>query len=296
MIFYITVLYNIMKNNKWLILCLFGMILLMSCRQKMYEPEFGVCSKIAGFPMLSAAGFDFVEEGVSRFLVPDKPDSIFLGILEEQRKTGARVVSCNGFFPGHLKIVGDTTMHEELLAWGEIALRRAQMAGMSYIVLGSGKARNVPEGFSKEDATGQFVDLCKKLGPIARGHHIIIVIEPLNSGETNLINTVAEGAGIVEAVNHPNIQLLCDLYHMMRENEPAEHIVTYGKYIRHCHIAEKEGRTAPGVDQDDFTPYFAALKKIDYKGGVSIECRWKNLEEQAPSALAYMKQQFESLK
>jgi sugar phosphate isomerase/epimerase len=285
-----------MEKNKWITLYLLGIIILTGCRTKSYEPEFGVCAKISDFPMLSAAGFSFVEEGVSRFLVPDKPDSVFFGILGEQRKTGARVISCNGFFPGHLKIVGDTTMHDELVAWGETALKRAQMAGMNYIVLGSGKARNVPDGFPKEKAVEQFVDLCKKLGPVAQKYNIVIVIEPLNSAETNLINTVAEGAATVEAVNHPNIQLLCDIYHMMRENEPAEHIVTYGKYIRHCHIAEKEGRTAPGVEQDDFTPYFAAMKKIGYKGGLSVECRWKDLKDQAPSVLAYMKQQFVSLK
>ena len=284
-----------MKNDKLIILLLLGAIILTGCEKTVYEPVYGVCAKVADFPMLSAVGFDFVEEGVSRFLVPDKPDSVFLEIIEEQRRIGAKVISCNGFFPGHLKIVGDTTMHEELLAWGETALKRAEMAGMSYIVLGSGKARNVPEGFPKDEAGRQFVDLCQKLGPIARKYNMVIVIEPLNSGETNLINTVAEGAQIVEAVNHPNIQLLCDIYHMMRENEPAENIVKYGKYIRHCHIAEKEGRTAPGDAQEDFTPYFAALKKIGYKGGLSIECRWKNLEEQAPLALAYMKQQFKSL-
>lgn len=285
-----------MENCKWIVLFLFGMSVWAGCDTKAYEPDFGVCAKMADFPMLSAVGFDFVEEGVSRFLLPDKPDSIFLSMLEEQRKTGAKVVSCNGFFPGHLKIVGDTTMHDELLVWGETALRRAQMAGMSYIVLGSGKARNAPEGFPKEKARQQFIDLCAKLGPVAQKYQIVIVIEPLNSGETNLINTVEDGAQIVEAVDHPNIQLLCDMYHMMRENEPAENIVKYGKYIRHCHIAEKEERTAPGVNQDDFTPYFAALKKIGYKGGLSVECRWKNLEEQAPKALAYMKAQFESLK
>ncbi|MDR0724700.1 MAG: sugar phosphate isomerase/epimerase [Prevotellaceae bacterium] len=285
-----------MKGNKWTVLYLTGIILLTGCQVKSYEPEFGVCTKLSNYQMLSVVGYDFVEESVGGFLVPDKPDSVFRNILEEQRKTGAKVVSCNVFFPGHLKMVGETTMHEELLARGETALKRAQIVGMSYIVLGSGRSRYVPEGYSREKARQQFVDFCQKLAPIAQKYNIVIVIEPLNSGETNLINTVAEGAQIVESVNHPNIQLLCDIYHMMRENEPEENIATYGKYIRHCHIAEKEGRTAPGTEQGDFTPYFAALKKIGYKGGLSIEGRWENLKEQAPSALAYMKQQFESLK
>ena len=285
-----------MKKNEWVVLFLLSLLVLSGCNTTVYEPRFGVCAKISDYPMLSAAGYDFVEENVGRFLVPDKTDSEFQTILEEQRKAGVKVVSCTIFFPGTLKIVGDTTMHEEILVWAETALRRAQMAGMSYIVFGSGGARRVPEGFPKEKATQQFIDVCKKLGPIARKYNMEIVVEPLNRGETNLINTVAEGAQIVEAVNHPNILLLCDIYHMMRENEPAEEIVKYGKYIRHCHIAEKEERTAPGEKKDDFTPYFAALKKIGYKGHVSIECRWKDMEEQAPAALAYMKQQFRSLK
>lgn len=285
-----------MKQNKWIILFLLATVLFAGCQEKVYEPRYGICTKIAEYPMLAAVGYDCVEESVSRFLVPDKSDAEFQQILEEQRQLGAKVVSCNGFFPGHLRIVGDTTMHEELLAWGETALRRAQMAEMSYIVLGSGRSRKVPEGFSKEKATRQFVDLCKQLGPIAEKYKIVIVIEPLNSGETNLINSVEEGAQIVEMVNHPHIQLLCDIYHMMREEEPADHIVKYGKYIRHCHIAEKEERTVPGKKQDDFTPYFAALKQINYPGVVSIEGRWEDMKEQAPTALAYMKQQFESLK
>jgi sugar phosphate isomerase/epimerase len=245
---------------------------------------------------LSAIGFDFIEESVNRFLVPDKPDSVFRNLLDEQRETGAKIVSCNGFFPGHMNIVGDTIMHDQLLAWGETALKRAQMAGINYLVLGSGKARNIPEGFPREKATRQFINLCEKLAPLAQKHHIVIVIEPLNSGETNLINTLEEGARIVEAVNHPNIRLLCDLYHMMRQEEPAENIVTCGKYIRHCHIAEKANRTAPGTAREDFTPYFAALKKIGYTNGISIECRWEDMKKQAPAALDYMKQQFGSLK
>lgn len=260
-----------MKKKEWYILFLLGLFILAGCQTKAYEPAFGVCAKIADYPMLSAAGYGFVEEGVSRFLVPDKPDSVFQKILEEQQRTGAKVVSCTSFIPGSMKIVGDTTMHREILDWADIALRRAQMAGMSYMVFGSGGARRVPEGFPKEKATRQFIDLCKAMGPIAQKYNIVIVVEPLNTGETNLINTVAEGAQIVEAVNHPNIQLLCDIYHMMRENEPAGDIVKYAAYIRHCHIAEKEGRTAPGEKQDDFTPYFAALKQIGYKGGLSIE-------------------------
>jgi sugar phosphate isomerase/epimerase len=121
---------------------------------------------------------------------------------------------------------------------------------------------------------------------------VTIVIEPLNRSETNLINSLEEGAAIVEAVGHPNVQLLCDIYHMMREDEPASEIVKYGRYIRHCHIAEREERTSPGTKGDDFRPYFSALKKIGYKGCISIECRWQDFNNEIKPALTYMQEQW----
>lgn len=82
---------------------------------------------------------------------------------------------------------------------------------------------------------------------------------------------------------------------MMRDNEPASEIVKYGRYIKHCHIAEKDGRTSPGVNREDFKPYFRALKQIKYKGCLSIECSWGNFDKELQPALIYMKQQFSSL-
>ena len=95
----------------------------------------------------------------------------------------------------------------------------------------------MPDGFSRETAEEQFVRLCKRLGPVAARYRVTVVIEPLNSRETNLINSVSEGASIVERVNHKNIRLLCDLFHMTADGEPPQAIVDAGKHIRHCHIA-----------------------------------------------------------
>jgi hypothetical protein len=33
------------------------------------------------------------------------------------------------------------------------------------------------------------------------------------------------------------------------------------------------------------------LKKIGYKGGISIECRWESLEKQLPAAVDFLKKQ-----
>jgi len=261
---------------------------------KTYEPTFAVCGNVKDFHKISAAGYDYVESNVG-YLMPDKSDSEFQLRLDEIKNAKAKIISCTNFIPSSLKLVGSETKHEEVLVWAETALRRAQMVKIPYIVFGSGGARKVPDGFDKQKATQQFIDICKKLASLAKKYKVTIVIEPLNTSETNLINSLKEGAEIVESVNHPNIRLLCDIYHMMRENEPASEIVKYGRYIKHCHIAEKEGRKSPGVNEEDFKPYFRALKQIEYKGCLSIECGWGNFEKELHPALLYMKQQFLSL-
>ena len=94
---------------------------------------------------------------------------------------------------------------------------------------------------------------------------------------------------IVKKVGHPNIQCLADIYHMLQENEGPEAIVRGAKYIKHCHVAEKTDRAAPGTNGEDLTPYYDALNKIGYKGGLSIECKWTDFDKQLAPALANLK-------
>jgi sugar phosphate isomerase/epimerase len=113
----------------------------------------------------------------------------------------------------------------------------------------------------------------------------------LNTEECNFVNSVAEGGEMVKDVNHPNFLLLADIYHMKKEGESPENIIKYGHLIQHVHVAEKEGRSAPGTTADDFTDYFQALREIRYNGLISIECQWQNLEKQLPLAIQTIRNQ-----
>ena len=288
------------KTMKTRILCIAGLLVfgcggLRAKKPQSLDARIGVCSDVRNAQRLKAAGADCLEAGVSAFLVPDKPEEAFDKNLALLRESGSEIVSCNGFLPASMIVVGPSTDHEKILKWAETTFRRAERAGIRYIVFGSGKSRKVPDGFSRETAEEQFVRLCKRLGPVAARYRVTVVIEPLNSRETNLINSVSEGASIVERVNHKNIRLLCDLFHMTADGEPPQAIVDAGKHIRHCHIAEAAERTAPGTDGDDFRPYLRALKKIGYKGCVSIECMWKDFGAQLPTAVAELRKQMNDL-
>jgi sugar phosphate isomerase/epimerase len=255
----------------------------------------GISTSVSNSAILAAAGYSFVEESVRGFLVPDEPDSAFEQKLELLKVSRLPLEACNSFLPGNLKCVGPAPLHEEILKFSESAFSRAQKAGSRIIVFGSGGARAIPEGFSREEARQQFISICKQIAPIAQKYNVVITLEPLNTGECNFINSVAEGGEIVKIVNHENFRLLADIYHMLKENETPSNITKYGHLLYHTHIAEKTGRTAPGVNNDDFTPYFKALKDVKYEGRMAIECNWKNLGEQASVAINVMRNQIKSV-
>lgn len=269
---------------------------LTACHRPDYQPSFSVCGKLSEYPAVIKAGYDGMELIIGDFLVPDKSEAVFLNNLEQMKRLDAKIVSCMQFYPASLKITGPEIMLDEALAWAETTFRRAQMANVPYIVLGSGDARMAPDGFDKQEAARQFTELCRLLAPIAQKYDVVVLVEPLAQKYSNIILTLGEGAAIVEAVNHPHVQLLCDIHHMLLEDDPPDEIIKYGKYIRHCHIAEKDARTAPGTFGDDFRPYFKALRQINYRGSISVEIdyvngkyQWDDFDKQSVSALQYMK-------
>lgn len=255
-------------------------------------PLLGACRSIGDAGALKAAGYGFVEEGVARVLVPADGDDKFEKQLKAIRGSALPVRSLTSFIPGPMRLVGPDVDPAPAVTYAATALARAGTAGIPYIVLGSGGARRVPNGFAAEKARGQFIEFCQKIAPHAAKAGVTVVLEPLNKGETNFLNSVAEGIELVDAVKHPHIQLLADLYHMARENEGPEALRKAGARLRHCHIAEKKDRTAPGVAGDDFRPYFRALKDIGYAGGVSLEGRWNKWPDEARTAREVIEKQW----
>ena len=257
-----------------------------------FNPAIGVCTSITNIGMVADAGYGYLESGVSDLLIPNEPESRFEEKLKIIRDAKIPVYACNGFIPATLKSVGPEANHDSILRYAEIAFRRAKIVGIKTIVYGSGGSRKIPEGFDKEQARQQFIDLLKKMSPIAAKYGVVISIEVLNSRETNLINRISEGVEVAKAVNHTNCMVLADFYHMLVEGEGPDAIVAAKGYIYHCHIGEKEKRTAPGIMGDDFRGYYKALRTIGYKGNISVEASFgDDMKKQMPLTLANMKLQ-----
>jgi len=252
--------------------------------------EIGICCHPNDAAALPAGAFDFLEVNVQGFLVPEKEETGFKPNLDAARDAIKPVKSANCFLPGDLKCVGLDIDEERLMRYAETAFRRAGEIGLEIIVFGSGGARKVPEGYPPEQVMEQFCNLLRRIGPIAQRHGVMLVVEPLNSAECNLITSLAKGAEAVERCGHPNVRLLADYYHMLKESEPASEVVRFGHLIKHTHVAELAGRACPGKSGEDFRPFFQALKQAGYKGRVALECKWDDIAAEIEPSARYMRE------
>ena len=278
-----------MKNYSWLLfLAIFLQALQSNAQTRL--PKVGVCSSRANDSLLHASGYAYIEESVQKLLSPAIPEDTFHLQLAQLRKMQCQIQTCNVFFPSEIRLTGPDVNEEKVLDYVQHVMKRAKQTGIEVIVLGSGNARKLPEGYNKDTATMQFVDLCRKMAVVAGKYGLVIAIENLNTTETNFVTTLEEANAVVMAVGHPNFKLTADIYHMLKEHESPEMLKKARKNLVHCHIAEREKRTAPGSTGDDVVPYINALGNIGYTGRISLECRWDNMQAQARPTLEYMQQ------
>ena len=251
----------------------------------------GVCGGKGNLQKAKDVGFDYVEMSASG--MAEMSDADFESLLKAVKETGIPVKATNGFIPGKsgIRITGPDINPAKQLEYAKKCLPRLHKIGVKVAVLGSGGARRIPDGFSKEQAFKQMVDFCKLLAPVAEANEVVIAIEPLNSNECNFITRVTEALEVALAVNHPNIQVMADIYHMAKDNESAGSILKAGQHLRHIHIATPQKRSYPlSFDEFNYKPYFDALKQIGYTGCVSIEGNTSNFDNDGPKAASFLKE------
>ena len=285
---------KVMTKYLFAIACL--MSVSVSAQEKLAAPSIGVVQNLDNDSLLLALNFRFLVESTQKLLSPRQvTDEEFQALLPTVRKSQIPLYGCNLFIPGDLKVVGPAVDETAVLAYVDTVLQRAQATGLTLITWGSGGSRGVPEGFSRVTATAQFIHMARQVAAVAEKYDVLLALENLNSTECNFITTLSEALAVVKTVDHPNFRLCVDIYHMLKEEEPPSAIADTKGYAVYCEVAEKEERTPPGVQGDDFTPYFAALKEAGYTGNIALECRWEDLAEQGAKAYQTLRQQIDAV-
>ncbi len=134
-----------------------------------------------------------------------------------------------------------------------------------------GLARGRVEGRSLDEAVRKLRDSLEKLSKKAGDEGSIIVFEPLNRYETDLINKVDEALKLVEGLD--NVKLLIDTFHsMLEERSPYLAIIKAGGKLGHVHVADSN-RLAPGLGVMDWNLVIKAVWEVGYSGYLSVEAR-----------------------
>lgn len=253
--------------------------------------EIGVCAGPDRAAALARAGADFVELACQRDLAGSWSPDDQRERLDALRALTVPARAANSFLPGRLRCTGPDADHDAVLAEARVLFERAHAVGIDTVTFGSAAARTPPEGYQHADAELQLVALLARLSEPAQEAGIVLCLEPLQRSETDFVNRVSEGLRLVRAVDHDHVRLTADLFHMTREGEDVEVLVGAAPFVHHLHVAENEGRRAPGVHGDDFVPALRTLVAAGFRGRVSVECRFVEFDAELPRALRTLRSQ-----
>ena len=138
------------------------------------------------------------------------------------------------------------------------------------VIVGSMQGRD-PAGEKRGAAFDHLAEAITVLGLHAFDRDTLLLVEPLNRYESNILNTLADGVVLTKAGAGFGVNLLADLFHMNIEEADISAAITAAEdHIGHVHLADSN-RLAPGLGHADLAAAVAALGHAGYDGTLSAE-------------------------
>jgi hydroxypyruvate isomerase len=128
-----------------------------------------------------------------------------------------------------------------------------------------------------ETQRSQIVDGLKRAGDIAASAGVTIALEPLsvNPGQPRrALDRAVEAFPVIKDVNHPNVKICFDLYHLQRTEGNLVVNLRNGmqdKLIKLVQIGDNPGRLEPGTGEINYPFIFKELRRLDWTGYVDTE-------------------------
>jgi hydroxypyruvate isomerase len=131
-----------------------------------------------------------------------------------------------------------------------------------------------PEGVSADRVRQIIVDNLRYAAAALEEKGVQFVVEMLSHKAVPgfyLVKT-ADALQLLENVNHPNLKLQYDVYHMqIMEGNLIETLSANMSRIGHIQIADNPGRHEPGTGEINYANVFAAIDETGYQGWVGCE-------------------------
>lgn len=212
------------------------------------------------------AGFDVAEFPM---LMPSRLD--YPALKGELERLGMKASCGTGLGPGTDITHPDATVREAGLKHLRTCIEGAKNLGSPAL----GGVTYAPWAVFPSDDHNKRQENCinslKEATKIAEDNGVLLCMEVLNRFEGYLINTVAQGIEIIEAVGSPNLKLHLDTFHLNIEADQIdEEIRAAGVHLGHFHCVANN-RKPPGEGHIPWDQVKQALVDVNYQGYLVAE-------------------------
>ena len=143
--------------------------------------------------------------------------------------------------------------------------------GGGVMVFGSPVQRCTTGESTRAQAMERFEQGLESVAGHAAERNVRILVEALPKAQCDVVNTLEESVAIVRRIDSPGVRTMFDTHNAVDEVEPHAVLVErYFELIRHIHVNEIDGKHC-GAGEYDFLPLLHTLKRMNYKGWISLE-------------------------
>lgn len=245
------------------------------CNESMMDRSWAEQCQIignAGYNAVEIASFTLVENSVEELTGADRQQ-----LVRDMKNAGIECIGLHWLLsppPEGLHFTTpDQEVRERTINYLHTLIDFCRDMGGNVMIFGSPNQRSTTQGASIEEAKNNFSDGIARVADHAEENGIKILIEPLGSEQTDVINTMAEAMEIVNHINHPAIQTMFDFHNTPDETE-SHHVLIekYFDHIYHVHVQEMDGSyLGAGNAVNDYVKAFQTLKDLGYNKYVSLE-------------------------
>ena len=236
--------------------------------------KFGNCMNIINcdmkaFEALEHDGFDYVEGNLTS--IAQATEAEFEEAASKLRVSSLSMPVCNCMFPAEIKVTGTDMDVRQIASYVAKAFERAGSLGVTKVVFGSDKSRNLAAGYSIEQG---YDDLYKVFTeavlPYCETYNIQIAFEPLRK-PCNFINSMAEGMVLVERLQSKHLQLVADSIHCITSGEDLSYLPRIREHIIHVHISDWNRELPEYKYSSELLAFLNAIISAEYAGTMSFE-------------------------
>lgn len=223
---------------------------------------------------IDAAGYDCAEMHIKEVMEFD--EAALKAVREKIRNSGITVEVFDNPLPLDKVVAAPDFDWNFYVEYLKKAVNRTALLGARYYVYGNGKTRSSKPGPTEASDIKKNEDMLATLCELAAQANITILLEPLAASLSSRWLGVPENFEYAKKAGIPNLKTLIDYRWFLEEKHSFAIVEQYADFIQHVHIDNPLSpfptRIVPAVgDGHDYSPLFNALKKICYKGIISIE-------------------------